>query len=69
MYNNYFGLKAIKLSEVVKDCVWSLSQIARRDGVVVRASASQSVDLGFQSYFKTSINGIRRFPVWRLAFS
>ena len=35
----------------------------RRDGVVVRASASQSVDLGFislvQSYQKTLKNGIR----------
>ena len=45
----------------------------RRDGVVVRASASQSVDLGFiplvESYQKTLKNGIHSFPVWRSAFS
>ena len=44
----------------------------RRDGVVVRASASQSVDLGFiplvESYQKTLKNGIRSFPAWRSAF-
>ena len=43
----------------------------RRDGVVVRASASQSVDLGFislvESYQKTLINGIHSFPAWRSA--
>ena len=44
----------------------------RRDGVVVRASASQSVDLGFiplvESYQKTLKNGIYSFPAWRSAF-
>ena len=44
----------------------------RRDGVVVRAPASQSVDLGFihlvESYQKTLKNGIRSFPAWRSAF-
>ena len=43
-----------------------------RDGVVIRASASQSVDLGFiplvESYQKTSKNDIHSFPAWRLAF-
>ena len=43
----------------------------RRDGVVVRASASQSVDLGFislvESYQKTLKNGIHSFPAWRSA--
>ena len=43
----------------------------RCDGVVVRASASQSVDLGFisqvESYQKTLKNGIHSFPVWRSA--
>ena len=43
-----------------------------RRGRVVRASASQSVDLGFiplvESYQKTLKNGIRSFPAWRLAF-
>ena len=41
------------------------------DGVVVRASASQSVDLGFiplvESYQKTLKNGIHSFPAWRSA--
>ena len=45
----------------------------RRDGVVVRASTSQSVDLGFiplvGSYQKTLKNGIHSFPAWRSAFS
>ena len=49
-----------------------LVQINRRDGVVVRASASQSVDLGFiplvESYQKTLKNGIHSFPAWRSAF-
>ena len=38
---------------------------------MVRASASQSVDLGFisqvESYHKTLKNGIHSFPAWRLA--
>ena len=42
----------------------------RRDGGVVRASASQSVDLGFiplvESYQKTLKNGIYNFPAWHL---
>ena len=44
----------------------------RRDGVVVRASASHSVDLAFiplvESYQKTLKNGIHSFPAWRLTF-
>ena len=44
----------------------------RRDGVVVRAYASKSVDLGFiplvESYQKTLKNGIYSFPAWRSAF-
>ena len=47
-------------------------QFNRRDGVVVRASASESVDLGFiplvESYQKTLKNGIYSFPAWRSAF-
>ena len=43
----------------------------RRDGVVVRASALQSVDLGFiplvELYQKTLKNGIRSFLAWRSA--
>ena len=50
----------------------SLLSLNRRDGVVVRASASQSVDLGFiplvESYQKTLKNGIHSFPAWRSAF-
>ena len=46
--------------------------IDRRDGVVVRASASQSVDPGFiplvESYQKTLKNGIHSFPAGRSAF-
>ena len=42
------------------------------DGLVVRVSASQSVDLGFiplvESYQKTLNNGIYSFPAWRSAF-
>ena len=41
------------------------------NGVVVRASASQSVDLGFisqvESHQKTLKNGIHSFPAWRSA--
>ena len=47
-------------------------ELNRRDGVVVRAPALQSVDLGFiplvESYLKTLKNGIYSFPAWRLAF-
>ena len=43
----------------------------RRDGVVVRASSSQSIDLRFisqvESYQKTLENGIHSFPAWRSA--
>ena len=39
---------------------------------MVRASASQSVDLGYiplvESYRKTLKNGIHSFPAWRSAF-
>ena len=45
---------------------------SQRNGVVVRASASQSVDLGFiplvESYLKPLKNGIYSFPAWRSAF-
>ena len=44
----------------------------RRDGAVVRAFASQSVDPGFiplvESYQKTLKNGVHSFPAWRSAF-
>ena len=44
----------------------------RHDGVVVRASALHSVDLGFiplvESYQKTLKNAIHSFPAWRSAF-
>ena len=44
----------------------------RCDGVVIRASASQSVDLGLiplvESYQKTLKNGIYSFPDWHSAF-
>ena len=45
--------------------------VYRRDGVVVRASALQSVDLKFtsqvESYQKFLKNGIHSFPAWRSA--
>ena len=51
---------------------YSIRYISRRDGVVVRASASQSVDVGVipyvESYQKTLKNGIHSFPAWRSAF-
>ena len=51
----------------------STHPLDRRDGVVVRASASQSVDLGFiplvELFLKKTLkNGIRSFPAWRSAF-
>ena len=54
-------------------CCYNYSHIIiRRDGVVVRASASQSVDLEFiplvKSHQKTLKNGIYSFPTWRSAF-
>ena len=43
----------------------------RRDGVVVKASASQSIDMGFisqvESYQKTFKNDMHSFPDWRSA--
>ena len=46
--------------------------VNQRDSVVVRASASQSVDLEFiplvESYQQTLQNGIHSFPAWRSAF-
>ena len=48
------------------DIINGAQYVDRRDGVVVRASASQSVDLGFislvESYQKTLKNGIHSFP-------
>ena len=50
----------------------TLGSNSRRGGVVVRASALQSVDLGFiplvESYQKTSKNNIHNFPAGRSAF-
>ena len=47
-------------------------KLNRRDGLVVGASASQSVDLGFiplvESYQKTLKNNIHNFPAWSSAF-
>ena len=45
---------------------------SRHDGVVVRASASQSVDMRLipqvESYQKTIKNGIHSLPAWRSAY-
>ena len=76
----YYQNKNPKWHEVVKVGVSSLpfyqfyncasyAKSYRRDGVVVRASASQSVDVGFipcvNSYLKTLKTGIHSFPAWR----
>ena len=69
--NNELCKSAIKriTSSKIKN---NIAEIDRRDGVVVRASASQLVDLGFillvESYQKTLKNGIHSFPAWRSAF-
>ena len=48
-----------------------ISTVNPRNGVLVRATVSQSVDLGFisqvESYQKTVKNGIHSFPAWRSA--
>ena len=63
------GQKRIKSHSAL---VFQCSGVNRRNGVVVRASASQSVDLEFillvESYQKTLKNGIYSFPAWRSAF-
>ena len=55
-----------------KICLSYTAFLNGRDGVVVRAFASQSVDLGFnllvESYPKTLKNGIQSFPAWLSAF-
>ena len=52
--------------------VFQWSGVNQRDSVVVRASASQSVDLEFislvESYQQTLKNGIYSFPPWHSAF-
>ena len=61
------ALTSLPKGSLPKDCLHK-----RRDGIVVRASASQSVDLGFiplvESYRKTLKNDIYSFPAWRSAF-
>ena len=56
----YVAVNLMKVHQIFSNvCVeiWPIAQTDRRDGVVVRASASQSVDLGFiplvESYQKT----------------
>ena len=55
-----------------QQCHHCYLQTNRRDDLVVRASASQSVDLRFnplvESYQKTFKNGIHSFAAWRGAF-
>ena len=72
--------------KIFRNCLWSVIQINKpkvklkginimnrhwHDGIVVGASALQSVDLGFiyrvESYQKTLKNGIHSFPAWRSA--
>ena len=64
--------KSVRRKERAEGQYEGQQQQNRRDGVVVRASASQSVDLGFiplvESYQKTLKSGIHSFPAWRSAF-
>ena len=64
-------MDAKALQDYLQSLGFTPSLANRRDGVVVRASASQSVDLGFisqvESYQKTLKNGIHSFPAWRSA--
>ena len=50
----------------------AMPEIYQRDGVVVRASVSQSIDLGFislvESYQKILKYGIHSFHAWRSAY-
>ena len=52
--------------------VYTNQGVYRRDGVMVRASTSQSLDLGFiplvESYQKTLKDDIHSFPAWLSAF-
>ena len=52
--------------------MWDYLEHDRRDGVVVRASAPQSVDLGFiplvEAYRKTFKNSSYSISAWRSAF-
>ena len=63
------GQKRIKSHSAL---VFQWSGVNRRDGVVDRASTSQSVDLKFiplvESYQQTLKNDIYSFPAWRSAF-
>ena len=64
-------MREFEFQNVRKICFQIKTSSNRRGGVVVRASASQSVDLGFislvESYQKTLKNGIHSFPAWRSA--
>ena len=68
---SWYGPKPVKCKTIMYKIIVNL-KMYRRDGVVVRASASQSVDLGFiplvESYQKTLKNSIYSFPAWRSAF-
>ena len=76
MLKNPAGLR-VKIKQIETNSLRSFSihiinLYLRRDGVVVRASASQSVDLAFnplvESYQKTFKNCIGSFRAWRSAF-
>ena len=66
-----FGLGLVQANRKLRKKYVCISQ-ELKNGVVVRASALQSVDLGFiplvKSYQKTLKNGIYSFSAWRLAF-
>ena len=66
-----FGPGLVQANRKLRKKYVSTSQ-ELKNGVVVRASASQSVDQGFiplvESYQKTLKNDIYSIPAWRLAF-
>ena len=64
--------RSISVAKPLKHVDFSSKETTfRRDGEVVRASVSQSVDLGFislvESYQKTLKNGVHSFPTRRSA--
>ena len=73
-YDWFVSVKVVYPGKVIptEPSLSSVPVLNQREGVVVRASASQLVDLGFiplvESYQKTLKNGIYSFPAWRSAF-
>ena len=62
----------VQYMATLKTAFTSPQLTSKNDGAAVRASAAQSVDLGFisqvESYQKTLKNGIHSFPAWHSPF-